>query len=390
MRDMVPEQAAWFPPGYVPPTRVVYGEGALDQVGEATRELGGRRVLLVTDPGLEEAGHPRRAQAALETAGLEVFVFDGVRENPTTHHVEAGTEIAARHQIDSLVAVGGGSAMDCAKGINFLYTNGGPMARFQGNGRAEKPMLPSLAIPTTAGTGSEGQSYALIADAKTHVKMACGDKKCAFRVAILDPLVTLSQPAKVTALTGIDAISHALESYVCTRRNDLSQALSRSAWKLLGPNLPRVLRQPSDLKARAAMQVGAHLAGVAIENAMLGAAHACANPLTAVFGLTHGHAVGIMLPWVIRFNKEAVASLYAELDGDLADAGASETAPERLAQRVTALLEEAELPVRLGDIGISASSLPSLAEKALSQWTVRFNPRPLDQQAIRHLYTAAL
>src|SRR5260221_14542721 len=149
---------------------------------------------------------------------MEVFLFDEVEENPTTRHVEAGVAFARQHQIDVIVAVGGGSSMDCAKGINFLLTNGGQMSDYKGFGKALLPMLPSIGVPTTSGTGSEAQSYALIADDKTHLKMACGDRKAAFRVAVLDPEVTVSQPPTVTAITGLDALAHAVESYVCTRR----------------------------------------------------------------------------------------------------------------------------------------------------------------------------
>src|SRR5207247_225277 len=200
------------------------------RLGELTRELGGRRVLLVTDPGLEHAGHPERAIQSLREAGTEVFVFDDVEENPTSRHVESGEKFARTHRVDFLVAVGGGSSMDCAKGINFLLTNGRTMADYQGYGKASKPMLPSIGVPTTAGTGSEAQSYALIADDQTHMKMACGDRKAAFRIAILDPELTVSQPAKVTALTGIDALSHALEAYVTTRRSPVSQIFAREGW----------------------------------------------------------------------------------------------------------------------------------------------------------------
>src|SRR5437588_9004820 len=171
---------------------MVFGPGTLARLGDLVRELGGTRVLLVTDPGLEAAGHPQRAVTALRGAGLDTFVFDRVEENPTTRHVEEGRDFAEAERIDFLVAIGGGSSMDCAKGINFLFTNGGGMADYQGFGKASRPMLPSIAVPTTAGTGSEAQSYALIADDQTHMKMACGDRKAAFRAALLDPEVTVS------------------------------------------------------------------------------------------------------------------------------------------------------------------------------------------------------
>ncbi len=375
---------------YHPGTRVVFEAGAIARLGGLARELGGQRILLVTDPGLWAAGHPQRALASLREAGLEVFVFDGVEQNPTTRDVAAALEVARTHRIDLITAVGGGSSMDCAKGVNFLLTNGGQMADYKGFGKATKPMLPSIGVPTTSGTGSEGQSFALIADEKTHLKMACGDRKAAFRVAVLDPEVTVSQPAKVTAITGIDAVSHALESYVTVRRNPLSQMFAREAWRQLDGNFEKVLRQPDDLEARGAMQIGAHFAGVAIETSMLGACHACANPLTAHYGLTHGVAIGVLLPHVIRFNAEAVGGLYGDLAHEVGllngDHGA---AGEVLARRITELLVAAEMPTRLSECGVSEGIFTVLAEEAAEQWTGRFNPRPVDETALRRLYEAA-
>ena len=376
------------------PTRVIYGAGSLSQLGESARELGDTRVLLVTDPGLEEAGHPQRAVASLRRAGLEVFLFDGVEPNPTNVHVEAGVEFAKPLGIDLIVSVGGGSSMDCAKGINFILTNGGHMADYQGFGKAARPMLPSIGIPTTAGTGSEAQSYALIADEHTHMKMACGDRKAAFQVAILDPEVTVSQPPRITALTGIDALSHSLESYVTSKRNPVAQMFAREGWKLLEGNLEIVLKNPADLEARGAMQLGAFWAGTAIENSMLGACHACANPLTAHYGVMHGLAIGILLPHVIRFNAPAVGNLYQELAEESGfidpEANGFANAAELLAQRIIALMGTAGLPTTLGECGVSDGILPVLAEEAAQQWTARFNPRPVADGDLLSLYRAAL
>jgi len=376
---------------FQPLTRVVCGAGTAACLGELVREYGGKRVLLVTDPGLEEAGHPQLALASLRDAGLMGFVFDAVEVNPTERHVEAGLKMARQHQIDFLVAVGGGSSMDCAKGINFLLTNGGRMADYKGFGKASRPMLPSIAVPTTAGTGSEGQSFALIADERSHMKMACGDRKAAFRVAILDPEVTVSQPVKVTAVTGIDALSHALESYVTTRRNPLSQMFAREAWRLMEPSLAVVLRDPGHLEARGAMQVGAHFAGIAIENSMLGAAHALANPLTAHYGITHGVAIGIVLPHVVRFNATVAGPLYAELahEAGLVN-GDTAVAAESIARQLADFVGMAGLPTGLAQCGVSAGILPVLAEEAAQQWTGRFNPRPVTDKELLALYEAAL
>jgi len=373
-----------------PLSRVVFEAGALRRLGELARDLGGRRVLLVTDPGLEAAGHPQRAIASLADAGLEVFVFDRVEENPTTKHVRDGVEFARTNQIDLIVAVGGGSAMDCAKGVNFLLTNGGKMIDYKGHGHAKKPMLASIGVPTTAGTGSEAQSYALIADEKTHLKMACGDRKAAFRVSILDPEVTLTQPRFVAAVTAIDAVTHAVESYVTLRRSPLSQVFSREAWRLLEANFTTVLDRGDDLAARGAMQLGAHYAGMAIENSMLGVAHSCANPLTAHYGLTHGIAVGVLLPHVVRFNAPVVGHLYADLVHDVGQPnGDLRLAAEALATRVTELLRAADLPTRLADCGVAPTIFPVLAEEASQQWTAKFNPRPPSEDDLLKLYQAA-
>ncbi|WP_315854066.1 iron-containing alcohol dehydrogenase [Gemmata palustris] len=367
---------------------MIFAPGALAQLGEAVRSVGGTRVVLVTDRGLEHVGHPQRALKVMREAGLEVFLFDGVKENPTEREVDAGVVFARAHQIDCIVAVGGGSSMDCAKGINFILTNGGRMIDYKGHGKATKPMLPSVGVPTTAGTGSEAQSYALITDERSHLKMACGDKKAAFRVSILDPELTLSQPRSVTAVTGIDAVAHAIESYVCTKRNPVSAMCARAAFQHLEPNFETALRSPQDLAARSAMQIGSHLAGMAIENAMLGVCHSCANPLTAHYGITHGVAIGVMLPHVIRFNAPAAGHLYAEL---VAERGLTNGQPaaEVLAARVSQLTAAAGLPQSLKECGVSDTILQLLAEEANQQWTARFNPRPVTEADILRVYQAA-
>ena len=247
-------------------TRFVVGEGQLARLGQLASELKAQRVLLVSDPGIIAIGHTSCAEQILRQAGIEVSVFDGVRENPTSDDVGLGCQFAHQFQPDCIIGLGGGSSMDCAKGINFVYSNGGRIQDYWGVGKASHPMLPMIAVPTTAGTGSEAQSFALISDAETHIKMACGDKKAAFQIALLDPALTLTQPARVTALTGIDALSHALESLVTRPANAISRMLSREAWRLLSMYLPRVIDEPHDLQIRGNLQWGACLAGLAIEN----------------------------------------------------------------------------------------------------------------------------
>ncbi len=271
----------------------MFGEGSLSRIGDLAKELGFQRTLLVADRGLVGAGHVGRATTHLKHAGIEVACFHDFGTDPDTLMVEAGRVLAASVGVDSLVALGGGSSLDCAKGINFVLTNGGSMADYRGFGKARGPMLPSIGVPTTAGTGSEAQSYALISDAGTHAKMACGDHKAAFKVAILDPELTVTLPRRVTAVAGYDALSHAVESYVTTTRTFVSDLFARDAWRLLEAHYERVLETTPALEARGAMLVGAHEAGIAIEQSMLGATHACANPLTALYGTTHGEAPGM-------------------------------------------------------------------------------------------------
>jgi len=312
-------------------TRLVFGPGSLARLGELARELGFRRPLLVADPGLVATGHVARARQALESAGLAVETFHAFDSNPDSAMVAAGAVVARASGADSLVGLGGGSSLDCAKGIAFVVTNGGDMSEYRGYAKARTPLLPMIGVPTTAGTGSEAQSYALISDAATHRKMACGDPTAAFRIALLDPELTVSQPASVTAVAGYDALSHAVES------------------------------------------------------SMLGAAHACANPLTAHHGTTHGIAVGMMLASVTRWNAPVASGGYAEL---LAASGhdAGDSPAHTLAKRLDALAERGGLPRRLAAIGIDEAELPELAAEAAQEWTGTFNPRPFDATAALGLY----
>lgn len=366
-----------------PTTRVVFGEHTVTRLGAIVQEFGSREVLLVTDVGIVKAGIPETVLGVLESASIKMHVFDGVEENPTTWHVEKATLFAREAgPIDLILGLGGGSAMDCAKGVNFLLTNGGQMEDYWGVDKATKPMLPSIGIPTTAGTGSEAQSFALISQKETHRKMACGDKKARFRTVILDPALLESVPRNVAAATGLDAISHAVESHVTARRNSVSQMFSREAWRLLEQSFEIFLADPSDSTARSQMLLGAHLAGAAIENSMLGAAHACANPLTARYGIPHGVAVGLMLTHVIQLNSQVVDHLYRDLQRSASE-------PVSVGERIRSLREVAGLPTQLREYPISRENLPRLAQEASTQWTAQFNPRPVNESDLLGLYEAA-
>ena len=374
---------------FQPRTRVVFGQGTLERLGMLARDAGFRRTLLVADPGILDAGHPARAMRLLATAGIEATLFTDFGANPDSAMVEAGRACAAPFKPDSIIGLGGGSSLDCARGINFLLTNGGDMTQYRGYGKARTPLLPSIAVPTTSGTGSEAQSYAVIADARTHMKMACGDPSAAARIALLDPELTLTAPTQVTAMAGFDAIAHAVETMVTTRRTTISEMFSHQAWRLLIDAFERVLLYPADVEARSAMMVGAHLAGTAIEQSMLGAAHACSNPLTARYNIAHGLALAMLLPHVVRWNATVANERYEGLLGTPRRRVRDEEAAETLARRLEDLATAGGLAMKLRDGGVAESDIPELAELASQQWTGTFNPRPFDASGAVEIYRAA-
>ncbi len=369
-------------------TRLVFGAGTVEQLGHFAHELRFRKPLLVADEGLRQAGHVDRALRILRASGIDPVPFHDFDVNPNTTMVERGRSFAEPHGVDGIIGLGGGSSLDCAKGINFLLTNGGSMADYRGYGKASKPMLPMIAVPTTAGTGSEAQSYAIIAEIDSNLKMACGDAKAAFRLAVLDPELTLSQPASVTGAAGVDAIAHAVETAVTTRRTAISTMFSHEAFRLLSESFEQVLKSPRDLDARGAMHLGAFYAGVAIEQSMLGAAHACATPLTARYSITHGAALAILLPHVVRRNAAGKRDLYgpflaATMNGRGSGSG------NQLADRLDEMGKAGGFPDRLRDTGVHEQDLGDLAEQAGQQWTAAFNPTPFSRPDAMEIYQCA-
>jgi alcohol dehydrogenase len=360
-----------------PRTRVVFGAGEFARLGEVARELGGTKCLLVAEREMLDCGYAQEAIRTLKARRMEVCAFHDFDRGPSADMVDAGAAFAAPLSVNLIVGLGGGSSLDCARAINFVLSNGGSIRNYWGYGKAAQPMLPMIAVPTSAGSGSEAQTYATVSDPKTNQRILCGDAKAAFRAAILDPKLTLSQPKALAAATGYDAISHAIETLVSTRRTALSDCFSRSAWRLLNTNFERMIKDPHDIEARGGMLIGAHFGGLAIENSMLGAAHACAIPVTMRFPVAHGVAIATLLSRVVEWNMPAAAKQYEELNaGDLA-------------RRLRELASMAELPVSLRDAAVPREALPALAEEAGSQWAGRFNPRHFDRAAALEIYESA-
>lgn len=376
---------------FQPRTRVIFGAGGIERLGDLARELGFRRTLLVADHGLVASGHVDEALVPLRRAGIDVVTFHDFDVNPDSAMIEAGRAFAAPLSIDSIIGLGGGSSLDCAKGINFLLTNGGEMRDYLGHGKAKQTLLPMIGIPTTAGTGSEAQTYALISDAESGAKMACGNPDAAFRIALLDPALTVSQPQSITATSGFDAIAHAVETYVTLNRNPLSDVFSSAAWQLLEANYEIVLADPRNLNARGSMQLGAYFAGVAIENSMLGATHACANPLTARYGTAHGAAIAMLLPSVVRWNGSVAGERYSDLINLSTGRArfANDDPTESLASRLEELAAAGGLSSSLSASGVVSEDLTALASEAAAQWTGNYNPRPFDRAGAMEVYECA-
>lgn len=382
---------SFYEAGEEPTQNIIFGNGTSNRVGKIAKKFG-QHALLVTDSGLSSVGHPQKIQKILEAANLKVTLFDESIENPTESSVQACVQVAEKSEVDLIIGLGGGSSMDTAKGCNFILSNGGKMSDFWGVDKATRPMYPLIAIPTTAGTGSECQSFALISNDISHKKMACGDKKALPRVTLLDPELTLSQPNSVTACTGVDALSHALESMVTSKRNKKSHHHAQLAFQLIQEFLPLVLKDPTDLYNRGQVLLGASHAGAAIERSMLGAAHSMANPLTANRGIVHGVAVGIVLPEVVKFNKKDLGtnSIYAELarvSGIASMDCHDEEASGLLIEKIYSILKLAKIPSFLNELGFAPSDIPSLALDASEQWTANFNPRPVSRDGFENIYS---
>ena len=379
-------------------TRVVFGDGAFARLGELARELSFTRALLVADRGIVATGQVERAAALLDAEGVRPFTFHDFDANPDSRMVDAGRAVAASCVLDSIVAVGGGSSLDCAKGINFVLTNGGTMRDYRGFGKATRPMLPSIGVPTTAGTGSEAQSYALISDSETHAKMACGDPKAAFRVAILDPALTVTQPREVTAMAGYDAISHAVESYVTTRRSDASDLFARDAWRLLEWEL-RARARGAGRSARAGRDAVGRSRGrhrhravdarrdPRVREPADGALRHDARHRDCRDAAARGSLERGTRRRSLRGTARNAALQRHDRGAERLDAGA---AGEQLASRLEELRHDGRLPASLRDIGVARDDFAALAADAATQWTGTCNPRPFDAASALELLRTRL
>lgn len=369
---------------------LIVGSGSIARLGEVAAQKLGARVALITDAGLVRTGLVAQALTILEEAGIAVDVFDGVVADPPESVVLAAVAAAKAFDAQAVIGFGGGSSIDVAKLVALLVRSGEALPEIYGVGLAKGPRLPLLAMPTTAGTGSEVTPISIVTTG-AHEKKGVVSPLLIPDIALLDPDLTINLPPHVTAATGVDAMVHAIEAYTSASANNnpVSKALAREALRLLGRNIERAVHHGADKEARTAMLLGSMLAGQAFANSPVAAVHALAYPIGGHFGVPHGLSNALVLPHVLRFNASACESTYAELSPfvfpDLQGATAA-----AFADGIAGLCGRVGLQPRLRDVGIPQDAVPMLAEDAMKQTRLLVNnPRPVTLADARAIYEAA-
>ncbi|VVM38852.1 Alcohol dehydrogenase 2 [Pseudomonas fluorescens] len=376
---------------FIPAVNIM-GIDCLDEAMTAIAGYGLRKALIVTDQGLARAGIAERIAGLLAMRDIDAVVFDGARPNPTIANVEAGLAVLQREHCDCIVSLGGGSPHDCAKGIALCATNGGRISDYEGVDRSTKPQLPLIAINTTAGTASEMTRFCIITDEARHVKMAIVDRNVTPILSVNDPALMVAMPKGLTAATGMDALTHAIEAYVSTAATPITDACALKAISLISDNLRQAVADGSDLQARENMAYAQFLAGMAFNNASLGFVHAMAHQLGGLYDLPHGVCNAVLLPHVQRFNAKvssprlrdvakAMGIKVCGLDAEQG-AGAAISAIEHLAVAVG-------IPAGLAELGARMQDVPLLAENALKDACGVTNPRTASQAEIEAIFRAA-
>ncbi len=368
------------------PTRIMFGRGVSARVAEPLAQVGARRVLVVTDPGVVKAGLVAPVLERLREAGIAAEVYDGVVPDPTVHDVDRCYERAREGDVDALVAVGGGSSIDTAKMAAVLMANGGSALDYVGIDKVPKPAAPVVAVPTTAGTGAEITINSVIADPEQHKKLVIISPNATALFALEDPDLTRGLPPFLTAITGMDTLVHAVESFVNKNTYPMTQALALEAIRDAAWALPRAVKDGGDLEARERMMRAVVSASLAFSNTRLGNVHAMALPLGGWCHVAHGTAVAVLLPHVMDFNRVAAPERYAavgEAMGVGKDAGAS-------VRRTSDLLAETGIPTRLSACGVAEDKIPLMAKDAIQSGNIAVNPRATTLADVEALYRAAL
>ena len=374
---------------YFLPTRNVFGEGAVQEAGDLVKSLGAKKCLIVTDRYLGQIGMADRVQGILKKAGIEACIFAGAEPNPTDKNVEAGARFYQENECNSIISLGGGSSHDCAKGIGLVAANGGQIADFEGVDKSSKPMIPLMAINTTAGTASEITRFCIITDTSRKVKMAIVDWRVTPQIAINDPELMKGMPPSLTASTGMDALTHAIEAYVSTDANPLTDAV---AIKMIAHYLPKAVANGNYMKARDKMAYAQYLAGIAFNNASLGYVHAMAHQLGGFYNLPHGVCNAILLPYVESYNLIGNMNRFrdvAQAMGVQVEGISVTCAAEKAIEAIKKLSRQLEIPTDLKQLGVREEDFGIMADNAKKDVCQLTNPRTATREQVIEIYRQA-
>ncbi|MBC8951811.1 L-threonine dehydrogenase [Xenorhabdus sp. PB62.4] len=377
---------------FIPPVNKI-GMGCMTEAVELIKNYGYRQALIVTDRVLNEIGVVRKVQALLAEVEIKSAIYDGTNPNPTTINVEEGLEILRQHRCDCVISLGGGSPHDCAKGIALVATNGGDIRDYEGVDRSAKPQLPLIAINTTAGTASEMTRFCIITDVERHIKMAIVDKNVTPILSVNDSALMAGMPKGLTAATGMDALTHAIEAYVSTAANPITDACALKAVTMISNYLRRAVEDGNDMEARENMAYAQFLAGMAFNNASLGYVHAMAHQLGGFYDLPHGVCNAVLLPHVQRFNAKVSAARLKEIAGamgvDVADLN-DEQGADACIQAISELARDVNIPAGLSALKVKEEDLPILATNALKDACGFTNPIQASHEEIVAIFKAAI
>ncbi|PVZ67808.1 L-threonine dehydrogenase [Pelagibaculum spongiae] len=372
------------------------GRGCLKRLGTKLKEMGFKKALLVTDKVLRTTGLVDKVTGMLEYGyGIDTIIYDGTQPNPTTTNVYDGVKLLQKHECDLVISLGGGSPHDCAKAIALIATNGGRVCNFEGMDKVRKAAMPLAAINTTAGTASEMTRFCIITNPKNHVKMALVDHHVTPMISVNDPELMTGMPKGLTAATGMDALTHAMEAYVSTQATPITDACASKAIELIVNYLPRAVDNGEDMEAREMMAYAEFLAGMAFNNAGLGLVHAMAHQLGGFYDLPHGVCNAVLLPHVSAYNMPVIEDRLAAIGrhkGIVADTDLNN--PRQCAiktiESIVRLNMQVGIPANLSELGVLEKDLAEMAANAIKDSCISTNPREVDQQAIERIFKAAL
>ena len=379
---------------FISPNKVIFGNATASQVGKEAAQFGAKKALLVTDKGVVKAGLLTGIQDSLKAQKIDFHILDEVEAEPSARNVDDGAKLAVSTGSDIVIGVGGGSPMDVAKGIAVMVKNKGKLLDYAGTDLVPEKGLPRILLPTTSGTGSEVTRTIVVMDDERTLKMAVHSNRVLADVAIVDPLLTLSMPPKVTADTGADALVHAIETYVAMSATPFSDILAIEAIRLIAENLPAAYAKGENITARYNTSLGATMAGIAFTGGGLGAVHALSNILGVKYHLSHGRVNAVMLPYIVDYNKIGDLNKYAviaEAVGINTEGLSPYEASEELVTYLFNLLEILNISVRLSDYGATKADIPALVEGGMKLARLFVpNPRNMTEEDVRNIYTSAL